>query len=263
MATLFKAEINEKQIEEVSRSVNALILLADICEICFAPEKGLDLTFFPLWLGADGRRTSVPNDYVGEQTKFFAELVPEINNPALQARLADIAWQNDRPLTEMAKYAVSAYTRSVSEVLKGNFTFWRFDSNPSSNLGCDYLLRALQISNAPGSRVPEQEISELKKLISEIAKYSHENRVYPGYTLLPRMCLDYSIGSPVSIAKDAEEMAKDQSMSVWDRQDLWKLAAAAYQKGKFKDERNRCLIAAAECYVEKSLVKVELKLPTT
>lgn len=254
LETLFQTEIKERQVEGKNRNVNALILLADICKIDFSPEKGLNPQAFPphfRW--ADGRRTTVPCDYAGEQSKVFAELVPEIKNPALQARLADIAWQNDRSLTDMAKYAVRAYTRSISEVLNGSYNFCKSDSNPGSNLGCDYLLRAMLISNSPGSRVPVQEKKNLKNLISEVARHSHENRVYPGFTRLPKMCLDYSIGSPIDIAKTTEKMAKDQDMSVCVRQGLWKLAAKAYQKGQSEEDKKRCLIASAECYVEKSL----------
>ncbi|MCY3726644.1 MAG: DUF4209 domain-containing protein [Rhodobacteraceae bacterium] len=240
LAKLFSAEGKKRELEEKNQCSEVFFLLASVCEIGFSPEIGRNDQAFP--------------SYSKEQTNVLAKLVPSIGNPTLQARLADIAWQNDRSLTDMANYAVKAYTRSVSEVLKGNFIVRRSNSNPGSNLGCDYLFRALQISNAKGSKVTDQEIDRMKTLITDVSKHSQENRVYPGYIRLPRMCLDYSIGSPVKIAEDAKGMAKNQDIFVLHRQELWRLAAEGYRKGHCEEDEKRCRIEAAECNVEMSML---------
>ena len=43
-----------------------------------------------------GWRTSVPADFKGEQSAAFLAILPRIKIPGLRARLADVAWSNDR-----------------------------------------------------------------------------------------------------------------------------------------------------------------------
>lgn len=71
--------------------------------------------FAPRWSAANGTRTIIPSDLRGEQSAVLATLAPEIPNPFLRARAAEVAYVNgDRRL---GATAIDAYSELVSQRL--------------------------------------------------------------------------------------------------------------------------------------------------
>ena len=220
-------------------------LLASVCIIHFKPHDTAE-PYGPM--GVFGtERTLIPSDLQGDQSTVFAEIVPDIRNPGLRARLADIAWINDRKLADLARQAIKAYCEAVQLVLDGKAELFPEERRACSNSGCNMLRRACQIAYAIGWKEPER--SELKSLIKAVASDAFNLKDNRGFLNAGELCLDYSIEDPIILAENAEAMAALESKDPHDSQDLWKLAARGYQQAQKGADSNRCLIDAAECYV--------------
>ena len=81
-----------------------LWLLADACSMRLNPCSPNE-PFKPFMI-IDGRRSSLPSDFHQLELNLFAEFVEEIDNPWLQARLADLIWLLMQP--RQPKYALLA-----------------------------------------------------------------------------------------------------------------------------------------------------------
>ena len=137
-------------------------LLSAVSNMHFKPKDRAE-PFGPFFV-MNGRRGIIPADLRGDQTVIFSELVPIIQNSGLRARLADIAWFNNRALAAMAQQAINAYCEAIQRVFDGKSEFFNGDRIVSGVAGCDMLLRAVQIARATGWKDPEA--SRLTDLIS-------------------------------------------------------------------------------------------------
>lgn len=83
-----------------------LSLLGRACSMTLRPDSRNE-PFGPLMV-FDGRRTSLPEDFSSEEIAFFGGIVTELDEPWLQARLADLLWllQSDH---RCALLAIDAY----------------------------------------------------------------------------------------------------------------------------------------------------------
>ncbi|WP_420209363.1 DUF4209 domain-containing protein [Candidatus Electronema sp. JC] len=70
---------------------NSLRLLANACSMMLNPSSPNE-PFKPLMVMNDGRRSSLPIDFQQSDINLLAEFVEEVDNPWLQARLADLLW---------------------------------------------------------------------------------------------------------------------------------------------------------------------------
>ena len=85
--------------------------------------------------------------FTDEQLSFLAEIVSEVSDPELQARIADILWVRQRN-HHMAQLAISAYLKSATEQQdpEDGYCFERIERAfrlacqplPDRNCGCSY-----------------------------------------------------------------------------------------------------------------------------
>ena len=93
-------------------SGKVLWLLADACSAMLKPTNVAE-PFYPMFVMPDGRRSVLPDDLTGEDLVFLASIVDEIDEPWLQARIADILWVCVAPKNpQHALNAIDAY-RSI------------------------------------------------------------------------------------------------------------------------------------------------------
>jgi hypothetical protein len=60
----------------------------------------------------NGKRSAVPEDFNREDIEFFAQIVDEIDDPRLQARLSDLVWLKQRPRDpRFALIAIDSYRK--------------------------------------------------------------------------------------------------------------------------------------------------------
>jgi hypothetical protein len=103
----------------------------------------------PIGSGPNGR-TAIPEDFRGEQTAILAAVVPRIVNPGLRARIADVAWSNNRRDGKSAVAAIYAYCDVVEGFLAGTWNH-QHDRNAAS-ASIKFIHRASQIGHATSKR---------------------------------------------------------------------------------------------------------------
>ena len=245
LGSLYQAAASEAQEANDEPAVRVYALLSGIANIHFKPEDRAE-PYGPQSV-FDGRRSLIPSDLQGEQTAVIAEVVPTIHNPGLRARLADIVWYNERKLAPMAQQAIAAYCASVELVLDGKAEFFDEDRTASSIDGCNMLHRACQIARATGWNNPET--ARLKTLLATVIRDAVDRRDHRGFFNSAEFALQFGIDDAATIAADAEVFARSDSVDPHWAQDLWDLAARAHNTLQDQQQRDRCLVGAAESYV--------------
>lgn len=103
-----------------------LWLLAEVCSMALKPAS-LNLPFEPSIALISGRSTAL-EDFAEEDIAFFSSIVEEIDDPWLQARVADVVWLLHRPRNpKHALMAIDAYRAiplSFETFLSGSVTCW-------------------------------------------------------------------------------------------------------------------------------------------
>ncbi|MGR0483011.1 MAG: DUF4209 domain-containing protein [Candidatus Electronema sp. V4] len=90
---------------------NSLRLLANACSMMLNPSSPNE-PFKPLMVMNDGRRSSLPIDFQKSDINLLAEFVEEVDDPWLQARLADLLWLLVKPRSpKHALLAIDAYCK--------------------------------------------------------------------------------------------------------------------------------------------------------
>ena len=247
LSSLYRSAV-AKQREKGGNQTAARVygLLADIADMHFKSSDRSE-PYGPQFV-MDGKRSVIPSDFTGGQSALFAELVPSIQNPGLRARLADIAWYNNRTLGIVARQAIDAYCESVNLVLVGEARLFDGNKSPSSRDGSNMLRRACQIAHATGWKDPEG--SRLKVLIRAVIQNSFEHRNHRGFLSAARIGLEFHIDDAATIAENAETLADSEDLDPRWSHDLWELAAHAHGASGAENKRIRCLISEAECHVK-------------
>ena len=223
-------------------------MLADICRVNFTPENS-NRPYGPMCVDSNGRRTLVPEDLSATQLDAIADIVPDISNPALRARLADIVWLSDKQKqSPMARQAIASYIEAIKMVLEGKaILFGSRGQYASCRDGCQMLRRACQVAKATGWKEPEG--SQVKSLVELVARDCH-NRCEPReFCEVACVWLECELGNSICIAKLAEDLAHTPGIDPLYVRDLWKIAATAYGLSKDFEERDRCNLSAAESCV--------------
>ncbi len=220
-------------------------LLAAVAQMHFKPEDRAE-PYGPLFV-MDGRRSIIPHDLRGGQSAVFAAIAPTLKNPGLRARLADIAWLNDRSLATSAQLAIRSFREAVRLVAEAQAAFFLEEQKASSHAGAEFLRRACQIAQATGWKEPEA--GQLKALIQTLTKRAFDDGDADGYLNIGELNLDYGITEPATVAPQAEALAGVEGLHPETSRHLWEFAARAHRFGGKTDDSNRCLASAAECYV--------------
>lgn len=105
----------EEKGDDLRRTV--LGFLHDLLNIHLRVEDRAE-PFGPMFQSPQGR-TCIASDFRGEQNAVLAEYAGEVEHPVLRARLADIAWYNDRKLGDTGKVAVAAYAEIIERRIAG------------------------------------------------------------------------------------------------------------------------------------------------
>ncbi len=245
LGSLYQEAANDEKETGNETASRVFQLLQLVAQIHFKPNDSAE-PYGPLMVSGH-KRTDIPSDMKGDQSAVFAEIAADIKNPGLRARLSDIAWINDRKLADLARQAIRAYCEAVQLVRSGKAEFDFEEQSASSHSGCGMLRRACQIASATGWKEPEG--SELKSLIRAVTSDTFDCKDCRGSLNIGELCLDIGIENPTTIAKNVETIASTESIHPNDSRLLWELAARGYHQSQKREESNRCLTSAAECYV--------------
>ncbi|MCF1504713.1 DUF4209 domain-containing protein [Afifella sp. H1R] len=197
----------------------------------------------------DGRRSAIPEDWLGEQNEVFSEILPEVEHPGLRARLADIVWTNDRRKGTAAQIAVLTYCECVEGLVEERFED-RFPSDHKVSLEeVDLVERSAQIhsrSSKRGSPLHERIASILRELYQQAREHLDIVPLRRLAELLSRHALismDELAAHAEAAALAAEKRSDAYPLAI---KQLWNLAAFAHQEAGRSDEERRCLIAGVD-----------------
>ena len=245
LGSLYAAAASEEHESGNATAARVFGLLSAIANIHLKPGDQSE-AYGPQFV-MDGQRSMIPADLRGDQSTVIAELAPTIQNPGLRARLADIVWYNDRKLAAMAPLAIDAYCEAVQLVLDGKAEFSSDDVRASDKQGCEMLRRACQIARATGWKDPA--VSRLSALIEAVIQDAVHRQDHRGFSNSAEIGLQFGIGNPASIAASAETFAASSQLDPHWSRDLWELTARAHHASKNHEDRDRCLVSAAESFV--------------
>ena len=94
--------------EERQPHGKALLLLAHACSMRFLPDS-INEPFRP-FLSMDGCRPIISDEFPEADISFFSQIVDEIDDPWLKARLADLVWSHNTLVNPISPWWPSTAT---------------------------------------------------------------------------------------------------------------------------------------------------------
>ncbi|MEM1050925.1 MAG: hypothetical protein AAGI28_02405 [Pseudomonadota bacterium] len=215
----------------------AFRFLHDLMNIHLRAENPAE-PFGPIFQTGSGRSCTA-SDFQGKQNDIIAEFAPTVDDPVLRARLADIAWYNDRKKGDVGKLAVAAYCQIVEKRMIGELHRTHGEDEHILDMA-DYLQRAMQIA----ARVYKKGAlpSEVKRALKLLFNKGIETREYVAFVEVAKLGLRYHILEWQAVVSSAEQIVantegKDYPMAV---QSVWRLAAQGYGLLEDVDNEKRC-----------------------
>jgi hypothetical protein len=183
-----------------------------------------------------------------EHLDFLAEIAPEISDPELQARVADILWAKRRDY-RMAQLAVTAYLQSATQL-----------ENPEKWTCCfDRIERALRLAR----RIKYQDQAVIAHIEATLDRYNGEDPLWLSAKLM-ELLQEYRLGDPTKYAALAEKAATlAESAHDWRRaRAYWDIKARWHLLEKDREKELAASMLAAETYVKEAEDALHRTLPS-
>lgn len=228
-----------------------LWLLADACSMMLSP-KSFNEPFKPIMV-MDGKRSVVPDDLTEADIAFLTEIVDDVDDPWLKARVADLVWLKQRPRNvRFALAAIDSY-RSIpldtQTWVRGGEKCWE-----------RAISLALMLKDGAGERVKEMETAIT-------AAFQTASRA------------DGFLGHWLADLLDANGLARDQALAIAqrleslarefdDEGDLHRAreyfdAAAKWYKRAGDDAKSAAMtVAVAEGWAKEAVARVSSDQPS-
>ncbi|OYD96903.1 hypothetical protein CDG76_09145 [Nostoc sp. 'Peltigera membranacea cyanobiont' 210A] len=171
-----------------------------------------------------------------EHLNFLTEISPEVSNPELQARIADILWVKKRNY-QMAQLAVTAYLQSATELEDPEKWIWCFER----------IERALRLAR----KINYQAELVVARIETVLDRYKGEDSRCFSAKLM-ELLQEYRIGDPIKYAALAEKAANlAESVHHWRKaRKYWEIKAKWHLFAKDGDKVRTAQMLAAETYVK-------------
>jgi len=173
-----------------------------------------------------------------EQLDFLDEIAPEISDPELQARVADILWVRRRD-NRMAQLAISAYLQSATTL-----------ESPDHWSDCvERIERALRLAG----KIRHQDEVVVAHIEAVLDRYQGEDPRWLSAKLM-ELLQEYRFGEPAKYAALSEKAATlAESTSDWRRaRTLWSIKARWHRREKDCTKELNAWMSAAETYVKEA-----------
>ncbi|MDZ4140270.1 MAG: hypothetical protein U1D66_15555 [Erythrobacter sp.] len=235
-----QAEAKEAGHEE---RLKALGLLHDLLNIHLRVHDRAE-PFGPMFQGPEGR-TCTASDFRGDQSDIFAEFAAIVEHPVLKARLADLAWYNDRKRGDVGKLAVEAYCEIIKRRLAGELHRTHGDDAHLLDMA-DIATRMMTVA----ARV--HKINALPPSITDVIDALFyaciDARSYVAFCHVAEIVLGYDIADWEKILKGVEAIVADTECQDYPMaiQGVWELAERGYAKLNDKDNQKRAQDAIVE-----------------
>ncbi len=230
------------------RQHDACRLLGNLCGIHLRVDDPAE-PFGPLLIIGD-QRSSTASDFAGKQTEVLAEFAVEVAHPVLRARIADVAWYNDRSKGDSGKLAIDAYCEIIARRLAGDLHNVHGDDNRLLDL-VDYMLRALQVAARvyKAGALPDH----VQHTFGDVIEQAVAAQQYVAFCSLAEAGLGYGLLDWEKVATDADRIIASESDDRYTQaiKGVWELAARAYRRLDDDENQKRC---------EKHVVLQDLKM---
>lgn len=236
----FIRKMNKAETSEAQTEYSVYRLLAQVTSLHLHHESAAD-PFGPLTI-LRGSRSAIPDDFSEAQLKALEEVVFDIQDAELRARIADIVWLRLRKF-RAAVLAVDSYLESAS-ILEHP------DHWPDTY---ERIERALRLAATLGKGGKEPFGRVIDHIELTLTKYNGEDPLFLSQKLM-ELLLEFSQGDPakyITISEKAATQAESKgewfrARAYWDTTSKWQV------KAKHHDDATKTRIKAAETYVSEA-----------
>ncbi|WP_448267946.1 DUF4209 domain-containing protein [Nostoc sp. DSM 114159] len=173
-----------------------------------------------------------------EHLNFLTEIAPEVSDPELQARIADILWVKKHNY-RMAQLAVTAYLQSATEL-----------EDPEKWSRCfERIERALRLAR----KINYQAEVVVAHIEAVLERYNGEDPLWLSAKLM-ELLQEYKLGNPTKYAALAEKAATlAESNNDWRRaRNYWEIKAQWHRFEKDEQKERTAQMQAAETYIKEA-----------
>lgn len=226
-------DANDQKTEELFR------LLGDICSLNLKLDSP-DQPFGPMMTSHQGR-TAIPEDFDADQIRFLNDIVRDVTDADLRARIADVLWFLRRDY-EVAEEAVSAYLESAITL-----------EDPEDWVApYDRIARALQLAKIMGRNAQSYPVV-VRHIEDVLGRCNGEDPLFLSARMM-NLLQDCRTGDAAKYAVLCEKLAlKGESERDWDRaRTYWETKAQWHRIAKEDAEQRDAKVRAAETYVQQA-----------
>lgn len=218
-------------------------LLQQICSILLQPSDKAN-PWCALFSFTDGTRSCVPEDFRGEQNEALSSIVGQIGHSGLRARIADIAWSNNRRDGASAAAAIDAYCDVVLGLLDGGLKTCH--GRTATHEAINPMHRAMQVAKTSTAR--NKRPPKVATTFEVLYAAAHEQQEVWAFVTLADFAIDYGLRQPAEVAAELEAFTSVIPVGTHPTvvKRAWDLAARLYEKLNDKPGRQRCLKAGVQ-----------------
>ncbi len=237
--------------EERQAHGKALLLLAHACSIRFSHDS-INEPFRP-FRRMDRRRPILSDEFSDADITFFSQIVDEIDDPWLKARLADLVWVTLHP--RQPRFALAAID-SYRSIPLDEETWWRNGEECWKRA----IVLARMLRSGAGNRLVQMESS----IIDAFELTTKQNGFY-GYKLA-NLLRSNAFGRKHStmIAKHLELLAREfeHERNLFKARDYFRLSADWFKDSGDNVNSVRMTVATAETLVKEAIDKISSSKPS-
>lgn len=239
--TNYAESFRQKAVEAANagsdRSRRVFRLFEKICAFGFEPSEISDP--FPPMVRIGANRSATPDDIESNELDVLQALAPEINDPELRARVADLVWQKKRD-HQCAELAITSYLESASTL----------EAGPVFQFSVQRMERALRLA----AMLRNESLFAKVALQMEAVIERQQLRETLRCAHLMRLLMEFRAGDAPAKSERTKKAA-EQAAAANDfdaARELWILSADWFRQARDETNRRAALAAAAESYVSQA-----------
>ncbi len=239
-SSLFFSKAREAEAENDEKKHEIFALLGCLTSMMLEPNSTTE-PFRPLCENfAAGTRSAIIDDFTDNHLQVLSEIVTEIRDPELKARVADILWIRKRDY-RMAELAIPSYTDSASKL-----------EHPDQWTQCvERIERALRLATSLGRRSGQFDkvVAHIERMLKRLPE---ADSIF--LNKLMNLLLDHQVGDEIKYAELSEKLAiRDESEKDWFRaRPVWESAARWQARAKNSPKERAARLKAAETHVKEA-----------
>jgi len=216
-------------------------LFADICSLHLRLDSP-DQPFGPMMTSPQGR-TAIPDDFDTDQIRFLNDILGDVTDADLKARIADVLWCLRRDY-RIGQVAVSAYLQSAVTL-----------EDPKNWVGAhDRIARALQLATMMGRNAQSYPLV-VRHIEDVLERCNGEDPFFLSARMMDLLLNCKTDDAPKYVALSEKLALKGERERDWDRaRTYWEIKAQWHRVAKEEVEQRAAKLRAAETYVEQSEV---------